>query len=95
MELCVPITHICAMEEKSWELFWDLLEDYAAVWTALAAATGLFGIASLVTLLVLPFNTSDPSVAISVVNVTLAGGLLLPLSYILYRIKKRSEKRNY
>lgn len=83
------------MADRSWELFWGILEDYTAVWTALAIAAVLFGAVSLVSLLAQPFDTSDPSVVIAVVNIVLVAVLLVPLGYVLYRIRQRAEQRNY
>lgn len=83
------------MADWSWERFWAVLEDYTPVWFALGIADVLFGLAALVSLMVQPFDTSNPGVVIAVIDLSMAIVILVPLGYVLYRIRQRKQQREY
>ena len=83
------------MADWSWERFWTVLEDYTPVWFALGVADVLFGLAALVSLLVQPFDTSNPGVVIAILDLVIAIAILVPLGYVLYRIRQRRRQRGY
>lgn len=73
----------------SWERFWDVMESYSILWVSLAVADVLFGLLAVVSLLLIPFDMSNPSVVVAVIDLIIVAVVLLPLSYVLVRIRQR------
>lgn len=73
----------------SWERFWDVMESYSILWVSLAVVDVLFGLLAVVSLLLIPFDMSNPSVVVAVIDLIIVAVVLLPLSYVLVRIRQR------
>lgn len=73
----------------SWERFWDVMEGYSVLWVSLAVADVLFGLLAVVSLLLMPFDMSNPSVVVAVIDLIIVAVVLLPLSYVLVRLRQR------
>lgn len=80
------------MARWSRERFWDAMENFAALWFGLAVADALIGLGLVVILLSQPFDTHDPAVVVSVVDLAVVVVTVLPLSYVLYRVRQRREE---
>ncbi|GGL38780.1 hypothetical protein GCM10009037_23010 [Halarchaeum grantii] len=81
------------MVRWSWDAFWDTVENFTPLWFALAVTDALIGLGLVYILLSQPFDTSDPSVVVATVDLAIVAVTLVPLCYVLYRIRqlKREE----
>ena len=77
------------MVRWSAEEFWDAMESFAMLWYGLAVADAVAGLVVLFLLLTTQFDTSDPSVIVSVLDLAVVVITLIPLGYVLYRVRER------
>ncbi|RDI69761.1 hypothetical protein [Halopelagius longus] len=75
------------------EEFWERMEGFRVLWFCLAVADVLFGLVAVATLVVMPFDTSEPSVVIAVLDIAIVVVTLVPLTYVLYRLRQRQREK--
>lgn len=71
------------------ERFWDTMESFRTLWIVLAVSDLLFGLMLIAVLLLTPFDSSNPSVVVAVVDVVIVVVTLVPLLYVIRRIEQR------
>lgn len=77
------------MVRWSREEFWDAMENFTPLWLGLAVTDFLIGLGLVYILLSQPLDTSNPSDVVAVIDLAVVVVTLLPLSYVLYRIRQR------
>ncbi|MDS0295736.1 hypothetical protein [Halogeometricum luteum] len=77
----------------SWEEFWDVMESFSFLWFGIAVADLLFGLLAIVALAVASLDPSDPGYVVVVLDLVLVVVTLIPVSFVLYRLRQREIER--
>ena len=77
----------------SWEEFWDVMESFSFLWFGIAVADLLFGLLAVVAFVVAPLSPSDPGYVVIVLVFVLIAVTLIPVSFVLYRLRQREIER--
>lgn len=79
------------MTTWSWERFWEAMESLSVLWFGLAVADVLFGLLAVVSLASMPIDRTDPAFVVAVLDLVIVVVTLVPLAYVLYRLRERER----
>lgn len=82
------------MTSWSWERFWDAMESFRPLWYVLTAADLTFGLVAVVALTAIRFDSSNPAFVVVVLDLAIVAVTLVPLLYMLYRLRARERERD-
>ncbi|WP_139173385.1 hypothetical protein [Halogranum gelatinilyticum] len=69
------------------------MESFSYLWFGIAVADLLFGLLAVVALVVASLGPSDPGYVVVVLTLVLIVATLIPVSFVLYRLRQREIER--